>query len=433
MRWKKVLLIMPPVLIGVAVFVLAPRMQVAPRQIEVVERPVSVRTLQIRPLAVQPRATGYGVTGPARSWEAVAEVAGHVVWVSDELKKGRIVRAGDALLRIDDSHYRLAVAQINAQLDASEARDRATRASLAIAGRDFKLLRDDLQRKRDLAARGSVTQTTVEAAERQLIASESQLQGLQNTLDLNAAERQMLVVQRAVADLDLARTQVSAPFEVRLTEVRIGEAQYANKGQLLFSADGLDAVEIEARFPVGVLRPLMTAVVRGADESAEAALLELSAKVRLSTATHVVAWPARIDRTGGVVDPQTQSMGVVVVIDQPMDSARPGLRPPLFRNTFVEVELIAPAMQGQIVIPVAALRGDQVLIVDENRRVARREVGLAFASGGYAVIRSGLSAGEYIVISDLPSVMEGMLLDPHEDGRAAMRLAAEAAGTGVLQ
>lgn len=414
MNWKKALWLLPPLVLGVAALVVAPRLQQAPHRIEPVERAVPVRTLVIEPMTVRPSAVGFGAVKPVRTWEAVAEVPGQVVWVADALKNGHTVPAGDALLRIDDSQYRLAIAQIEAQVVASETQERATRASLSIA-------------ERDLAARGTTTQTAVEAAERQLIGAEIQLQNLRNTLALNLVEREGLSVQRAIATLDLDRTEVVAPFDARITEVRIGEAQYANRGQLLFSADGLDAVEVEARFPIGMLRPLMSAVSPGAVPDPARALRELEARVTLRTATHAVDWPARIDRSSGSVDPQTQTIGVVAVVDDAAAAARPAERPSLFRNTFVEVELVAPALEDQIVIPVSILRSGQVMVVDADERLAFRDVSLAFSSGSYAVVSKGLEPGDRVVVSDLPAPIQGMLLAPRDDERIRTQLR-EAAG-----
>lgn len=50
-----------------------------------------------------------------------------------------------------------------------------------------------------------------------------------------------------------------APFDIRITEVKANLAQYANKGQQLFSADGIASAEVEAQFAIGNLRPLIAA------------------------------------------------------------------------------------------------------------------------------------------------------------------------------
>lgn len=428
--WKRRLLILPPLIVGLAAIGLAPMIRSKPAQVAPVERAVKVRAIKLTPTDVVPRAVGYGTIKPDKAWEAVAEVAGQVEWVSDDLKNGRRVAEGTELLRIEDADYRLALTQIEAQLQASDMKDKTTRASLAIAERELRILEDDFARKKGLVERGTAAQTTVEAAERQMLNGQAQVQNLKNILAINAVERQVLTAQRESTLLDLARTRIAAPFDVRITDVRIGEAQYANKGQMLFAADGVARAEAEAQFSIGVLRPLISAVTQGGANGMDPhqAVTGLNALVRLRTATHVVEWPARIERTTGVVDPQTQSIGVVVAIDDPEGQAMPTRRPRLLRNTFVEVQLTAPSMAGQIVVPRAAIDDGQLHVVDAESRLGIRKVRIAFIQGNFAVIANGVGAGEWIVISDLASPIKGMRLDPQEDRKAKHSLAAEAKG-----
>ena len=424
--WKRRLLIIPPILIGVAAIFLAPLIKSKPQQIEAVERAAKVRAITVSKLAVAPHAIGYGTVKPARTWEAVAEVSGQVVWVSDDLKNGRTVQSGTEMLRIEDADYRLAMSQAEVQLRAADVKGKTTRASLAIAEKDLKILQDDYKRKKGLAAKGAVSKTAVEASQRQMLNGETQVQNQRNAVELTTVERQVADAQRVSAELDLLRTHLVAPFDVRITDVNIGEAQYANKGQLLFAADGLQVAEIEAQFPIGILRPLMTAA-RGSDVSKDG-VKGLDAMVRLRTATHTVEWQARIDRVSGVIDPQTQSLGVVVTIFRPTAKAQPGQRPPLYRNTFVEVELTSPPMVGQIVVPLSALHNGQVYVVDDDSRLDVRKVEVAFAQGNYAVLKKGVKPGERIVTSDLASAIKGMLLDPQEDKKTKKLMVIEATG-----
>lgn len=427
--WLRRFWIVPPLLIGAAAIFLAPMFKTKPAQVPPQERAVKVRAIKITPMKVIPRAVGYGTVRPSKSWEAVAEVAGQVEWVSDDLKNGRRVAAGTELLRIEDVNYRLALAQMEAQLKAADLKDSTTRASLAFAEQDLKILQEDYERKKGLMAKGATTKTAVEAAERQLLNGQTQVQNLKNAIDINAVDRQVVAAQRDSARLDLKRTHIVAPFDVRVTDVRIGEAQYANKGQMLFSADGVAVAEVEAQFPIGILRPLIGAVAPN-DPAAppQRRLMGLNAVARLHTATHTVEWKARIDRTSGIIDPQTQSIGVVVAIDDPEGQAKPTERPNLLRNMFVEVELIAPPLEAQIVVPRASVHDGQVYVVDGENRLDIRKAQVAFTRGTLAVLKGGVKPNEKVVTSELASAVEGMLLAPQEDRKTKRNLVVEATG-----
>ena len=424
-HWKHILWLLIPLLFGVAVVLIAPRMKKDPQQTEPMERSIKVRTIKISKMDVVPRVTGYGTVASARTWEAVAEVAGQVIWISDNLRDGRVVNAGTELLRIEESNYQLVLAQAKAQLNASEVKARTMRDGLAIAQQELSLLRAELERNKALANTGTVSKSTLEAAERSMLAGQIQVTNLQNSIDLNFAERQVLIAQHDVAKLDLQRTSKIAPFDVRITRVDIGIAQYANKGQLMFSADGLDVAEIVAQFPIGILRPLMG--TRGELQVRHGALA-LQAIVRLRTATHTVEWPARVSRVSGTIDPQTQSLGVVVAVDRPSAMAKPGERPPLFRNTFVEIELSSSPLKSQIVVPLNAVHGGMVYVVDTDSRLEKRKVQISFSQRGYVVLKKGLNAGERIVTSDLVTAVNGMLLTPQEDHKTQRRVFMEATG-----
>lgn len=427
--------LLPPVVLAVAVGIYASKLKTPPQTVQRMEKPVAARVVSVVREPLQTRVTGYGSTRAATSWEAVAQVAGQVEWVSEELKPGRLIKADTEVLRIDATEYALALAQIEAQLNLMSVKQQTIQASLALEEKNQSLLRADVERKRKLRTQGTLAASEFEEAERNLLRGEQSVQTLKNSLMLNEAETALLASQKTSAELDIQRCRFVTPFDLRVTELKIHQWQYANKGQLLFSADGLDAVEVNAQFPIGSLRSLMLSQQgkQAADNDPGDAVEErtslvsrLDATLRLNTATHKVSWQAEVDRVAAEVDAQTQTIGVVVRVDQPYDKAKPGVRPPLVRNTFVEVELAGKKRAKMRLIPLEALHDDQVYLVDKDNRVVIRDVKIAFRQGRLAVVADGLEEGDTVVVSSLPAVTEGMLLDPKTDARLAKRIKAEA-------
>jgi len=162
-------------------------------------------------------------------------------------------------------------------------------------------------------------------------------------------------------------------------------------------------------------------------------ILALSAVVRLRGGTVNAQWKARFTRISDTIDPKTRTAGVIVAVDDPYRQAIPGVRPPLVKNMFVEVELRGKPRPGQVVVPRAALHGRQVYVVTAENRLERRGVAVAFMQTNFASIKSGLKAGERVVISDLIPAVEGMLLDPVMDDDAARALIDEAEGRGPVR
>lgn len=426
-NWKRNVGMVVAVLIGVALIIVAPKLKSPPKQISVQERPVKVNAIKVPSLDVVPVATGFGRVSPGRTWESVAEVSGQVIWIADELQDGNVVAAGTELLRIEDANYRLILAQKEALLQSSEVKTKTANDALVISQKNLTLLQSEYKRQQRLAAKGTVSKAALESSERQLLTGKTQVQELQHSLDLISAEYLSLVAQRDVAKLDLQRTVKSAPFDVRLTKVNIGIAQYANKGQLMFTGDGLEVAEIEAQFSIGSLRPLISGMVAEADSDIRVGASMLNAAVHLKSASHTIEWPARVDRVAGSIDSQTQTIGVIVAVDHPHAMARPGKRPPLLRDTFVEIALNSAPVK-QTVIPWSAVHGDTVYVIDDDSRLEMRKVKIKFSQRGYSVIAKGLKPGEKIVTSDLISATEGMLLNPQEDKKSKKQLVMEATG-----
>ena len=75
-----------------------------------------------------------------------------------------------------------------------------------------------------------------------------------------------------------------------------------------------------------------------------------------------------------------------------------------------------------MVIPLGALHGHQVYVVNREHRLEQRKVSIGSKGADYAVIISGLQAGEQVVISDFFPAVEGMLLKPVADEAALKQL-----------
>ena len=224
-KWIRWFWLVPPILIALIFFIVAPRVKRPPQKAAAVERAVRVRVITVSRIPILVKAVGYGTTEPARTWEAVAEVSGQVIWLSDELKGGKIVAQGTELLRIDDSYYQLALTQVETQLNTMDVKDRITRASLALEERSQSLLKKDIERKRKLSKQGTISSSVLEEAERGILKGEAAVQSFKNILDINAAERKVLDTQKATANLDLSRTHLVAPFDVRITNRNVNQTQ----------------------------------------------------------------------------------------------------------------------------------------------------------------------------------------------------------------
>lgn len=415
------------VLLGIGVIILGSKFKKPPQKIATAEFASRAKVISVPKLKLKINAKGYGHVKAEQNWDAVAEVAGKVVFLSDKLKDGEFVSEGEELLRIDPTSYQLALSQITAQIETSKIKDETTQLSIKTRTQELALLDKEFKRQQKLAQKGNVSKSTLDATQRSLLSAKASLQTLESSLLINRAEREVLQVQQQQAKQDLARTRLIAPLDARITEVKVSESQYANRGQLLFSADGIAVAEIESQFPVGKLRPLVSTSKPGTDDESVQnnwvpGVKGLSAVVSVQRGDNKVSWDASISRVSASINPQTQTLGIVARVERPYDQAESGRRPPLIGDLFVQVELQGKNEKKFIAIPSSALHEGRVYVMNNEKRLEFRPVKVAFHQEGYAVIKKGLKPKEKIVTSDLVPAIEGMLLKPINDSKVMLQL-----------
>ena len=151
------LLVLPPVVVGVALVAWMAANNAGPEQAPLAERSRAVRVISAPKVEIVPRALGYGYVQPERVWEAVAQVGGQIVEKHPQLKQGAIVAEGEILLRIDPTDYELAVQRIDGEIRGARAalaeldvEQTNIRSSLAIDVGALDLAVREVERKRTL-------------------------------------------------------------------------------------------------------------------------------------------------------------------------------------------------------------------------------------------------------------------------------------------
>lgn len=406
-----------------------------------------VSVIEVKPLPLQIEARGHGIARPTRTWQAVANVPGRVVYKHPRLDDGVLLPAETLLIEIDPSRYQLAeaealgeLASLAAEQDQLDMSAENTQRLLALEQERLKLAEQELARFQRLAKSGSVSQSRRDEEERSTLAQREKVQSLRNQLQLIPSSRQRLVAQierantrLAQARQDIEDTRFVAPYDLRLAAVEAELHQYVSAGQQLFQADGIATAEIVAQIPVDMLRRLMQAPEQGSTESGALDLGErldfsvIDAQVTLVAAAGV-QWPARVVRIARGLNPETRAAQVVVEVDEPYRSASPPERPVLQPDMYVQVRLSAQLPEPQWVIPATAVHQGEVYLLDEQQRLQRRAVKVAFEQHDMAVISKGLSGGETLIIDDLSPAINGMLVKPVRDAAMEQQLQQRAMG-----
>ncbi|QOR37205.1 efflux RND transporter periplasmic adaptor subunit [Billgrantia diversa] len=432
-RLVRVLAVAIGLVIGVVLLVMFVFNRQTPEHSESPPAPKAVAVIEAQPQVFRLEARGHGVARPAETWQAVANVSGRVVERHSHLESGALLRKGTLLLALDPSRYELAIAEAEAELTQLDAEEANTRRLLDLERQALDLAEQELSRIERLANTGSVSTSQRDAQRRSTVGQRQAVATLENALALLPAQRERASVRLAQARRDLADTRFVAPYDLRLSEVNVELHQFVSVGQSLFEADSLAAAEVEARLPFSMVRRLLGSV---APAELEPGSLDLSERIDLDAidaelelvGAPGVGWTGRVVRVASGLDPATRAVRIVVRVEHPWRGARPPDRPPLQRDMYTRVRLTAPGPEASMVVPASALHQGELYLADEQGRLVRRPVSVAFEQGGLAVIEAGLVPGERVILDDLQPAIEGVALSVRRDDAAEARLAALARG-----
>ena len=422
--------LLPPIVIGVAVAAWLISTAEPPARMDPAERSVVARVVTAKEAPVRTIVRGYGNVRAARQWEAVSEVAGTIIWRSPQLNTGNVIGQGTRVLQLDPTAYELAVAQADADLAVLQAdiaqmdMDEVNTGRLLALEQDrLDLAETELERVRDLLARGVSSQGALDAQMRATLQVRRSVQELRNALGLIPSRRTRLDAQMARtgtvlagAKRDLEKTDIVTPFDLRVGAVHVERHQFVAIGQPLVTADDIAQAEITAQIPVLSFRRLLGG---GSDLHGFADLTErlgsVSAEIRL-VSDPSQSWPGRLERVEGALDPQARSVPAVILVDDPYAGADPPMQMPLVPNMYVELVLTGPAISTSVTIPDRAVHEDDLVYIrDPGGRLELRKVSVVWRQNGQAILASGLAPGEEVILDDLVPAIPGMIVIPAED------------------
>ena len=445
--WKKLLIIVP-VTCGIVAFAVIKSGKTPPVRVDNKEHHRTVRVITLERTTVVPRVISYGYVEPDRTWQAIPEVSGKVVYVNDNLKKGHFIKEGEVLLRIDTTTYGLAerrgvadLMNVDAKLKELEQQRRNTERLLKIEKQSLNSAAQELRRKRELFKNQYISASDLDREERTFLSHQTAVNNLQNALDLIPSQKKALLAQKKSGEstvsqqrLDVEKTEIRAPFNCRLSSVNIELDQFAGAGTVLAEAISIDRAEIPVSLTPKDFFTLLPHDNRGTigpapDVDSIRKAIGISAKVRLPVDdTHVFEWDGLFSRTAESMDTETGAITTYITVEKPYENAIPGKRPPLVTNMYVEVVLSGKPLPDRLAVPRHAVRDGAVYISGPDNRLEIRPVEVEFFMQDIAVVSQGINTGEKLVLSDVVPAVQGMLLTPVEDPDAQSLLKKQAAG-----
>ncbi|MER8571624.1 HlyD family secretion protein [Mesorhizobium sp. M1338] len=195
----------------------------------------------------------------ARTITIGAEISGRITDLA--VTDNQLVKAGDVLLRIDDSDYQASLKQadagvisaqadiveIGARIEAQNAKIDAARKQMAQAQAALDFAKAEDKRNRELLAKGTATQqqaqqaastlrqdqAALDSAEANVTAAKSQVVVLQAQIKSAEAKLDQAKASQDQARTTLSRTTITAPVSGRATSISVANGSYAQPGQVL--------------------------------------------------------------------------------------------------------------------------------------------------------------------------------------------------------
>jgi RND family efflux transporter MFP subunit len=205
---------------------------------------------------------------------------------------------------------------------------------------------------------------------------------------------------------DLSRTKLQAPFDGLVRNEHVDVGQFVTRGQGIGTIYATDYVEVRLPISADQLGYLGLPVSTRGQIPDD---LRPPVTIAADFGDTRLLWMGQLVRLEAEFDEQSRMVyGVArLLVEEDEDT------PIIPVGLFVQADIRGRSEEHAIRLPRTAMRDDnQVLVVDENNRLHFRQVSLLRLEHDDVLIREGLENGEFVCISPLQTVVEGMLVKP---------------------
>jgi len=379
-RTLTVLLPLAIIIVAVALTATMIALKKAPPKEPVKDEGVLVEVLHAERRDLDLTLTAAGTVTACRQVSIEPQVGGRITELGEGFAAGTFFARGELLLQIEPTDYRLAVDQAAAALARAEVELATTESQAQIARSEWEALQ---------LASGSQPNP--------LVLYEPQLKNAR----AGVASAQAAL---ALAQLNLKRTRITAPFSGRIRSEQVDVGQVVRAGSSVATLSGSDEVEVIVSLPLADLRWLQVPGPNGGPGSTAIVTLPGNATDR--------SWRGAIDRSLGEVDARGRMLQVAVRVADPYLLKKKAAAPPYLEvGMFVDVQFAGPPLAQVIELPRRALRdNDQVWVMDQNGRLRIRPVEVLRRQQESVLLGSGLEAGEAVVLTTLNAAADGLRL-----------------------
>ncbi len=342
---------------------------------------MTVVTQTLTPQPYQVMVESFGTVQPRTKSILFAQVSGQINEVSPEFRDGGFFDKGDVLIQLDDRDH---LAEVNIAL----ASFMSAKQKLQEEGARVRQAEADWQRLGNGQAANALVlrQPQFEAAKAQVLSAEAQLDK---------------------AKLSLERTKIIAPYAGRILKKNVDIGQVVSSNTQLADIYAVDYVEI--RLPIkNKDLPLMKLPeeYRNNVIHAEQTATSSSNVVISSNLLGEQIWQGKVVRTESAIDEMSQQLYVVAQIISPYDTKN-GQGAQIKIGQYVTAEITGRTLNDALIIPSSAIYQGSYVYTVEKGLLMRKEVILGWQNGTESIVKSGLVAGDALVLTSLGQVSSG--------------------------
>lgn len=289
-----------------------------------------------------------------------ADAAGRVI--SAPVERGSLVRAGDALAKLDDRQPRLTLAEAEA--------------SVALAKSRLALARNEQERNKPLAEKRAVAASDYQKFLTEVMVGEA---------ELAAAEARQAQARKTVEDC-VIRALTGGVVAERLVD----PGEYVKMDSPVARVVDLAVMRLVLNVP-----------------ETEVGALEMDQAVEFTTA----AFPGKsfagtLRFLGGAMREASRDLVVEAVVENTDGKLRPGF--------FCDARILLRE-ESAVAVPVDAVRSEgsrRKVFVIRDQRISERLVETGVTRGGFTEIRRGVTAGEAVLVNPAPAAADGARFEP---------------------
>lgn len=290
-----------------------------------------------------------------------ADAVGKVV--EAPVERGSVVKAGDALVKLDERQAKLALAEAEASLELAKAR--------------LLLAKNEQERNAPLAQKRAI--------------AEADFQRLVTDTAAREAELAASLARQDMTQKTLTDSVIRAPFAGVVAERMVEPGEY-----------------VKADSPVARVVDLATLrLVLNVPET-EVGALAVGQTVEFTTAAFPTrTYTATLRFLGAAMREASRDLVVEATVENTDGTLRPGF----FCNARIRL-----SEEKATVVPVEALRVEgsrrKLFVIEKNNTLSERLVEVGETREGFIEIRRGAAAGESVLLQPGPEAVDGAAFEP---------------------